>query len=65
MPQLRHDHPVPLGATLMPVIELVTELVKLIVLAVGTSKASQLLSDEAVRLANKQADELERLKWPS
>ncbi len=49
----------------MPVIELVTELVKLIVLAVGTSKASQLLSDEAVRLANVEAERLEKIKWPS
>ncbi len=49
----------------MAVLELITALVQLIVQAVGHEKASQLLSDEAVRLANKQADELEKLKWPS
>ncbi len=47
----------------MPVLELITALVKLIVEAVGHEKASQLLSAEAVRLANEEADKFERAKF--
>ncbi len=49
----------------MQVLELITVLVQLIVRAVGTEKASRLLSDEAVRLANEQADVAEKLKFGS
>ncbi len=49
----------------MAVLELITALVKLIVQAVGTEKASQLLSSEAVRLANEEANIAERLKFGS
>ncbi len=49
----------------MPVIEIVGQLLRLVLDLVGHDKAQELLSKEAVAWANKTADEMEKLKWPS
>ncbi len=48
----------------MEIMLLVEKLLDLVVAAVGTEKAKELLSERAVTLANEAADIVERERWP-